>query len=458
MPDKPTNEKGRILMNRNEYNRRRMIVGALGAAGAATLGAATIGAGTPAAAAPALSAAAIRAGRAGHPAGTGRSAAGKIGFTLPKPTGVLPVGVTQLHLRQPGRGDPWVPSATRELMISIWYPAQPGGDRQFAPYLAPQLATYYATNPPAGLATTGIDWAAPRTHGVSAAEVLPRPGGYPVVLYSPGGGNSRALGTVVVEEFVSRGFVVVTVDHTHETAVAFPGGRLEVSEIPENPPDINAAKQLYMDSREADILFVLDQLDILAGGGNPDVDGAALPEGLGPALNRGAMGMFGHSAGGVTASRAVRDDGRLRAGINMEGFFEFGENHPELGEHDPFLLMGACSDPNYPPLLGRPRTHRTDPLWKEFWAHCADFRLDLNIPDGRHYTYTDAQCWLPQVAGPLGIGSDQVTSMVGTVDPERIIAAERAYITAFFEQALCRRPQGLLTGPSPWFPQVRFIR
>jgi hypothetical protein len=433
-----------------EHTRRRVLIGALGAASAAALGSATP---SVASAAAAPSDAAIRAGRAGHPAGTG-----KVGFTLPAPTGVLPLGVSQVHLRQQGRADPLVPGITRELMISIWYPAGSCPDAEGAPYLQPQLADYYVDNPPAGLPSGRIDWTATTTHAVPTAEVLPRPGGYPVVLYSPGGGNSRELGTVLVEELASRGFVVVTVDHTHETAVAFPGGRLEVSEIPENPPDINAAKQLYMDSREADIRFVLDQLQMIASGGNPDVDGVPLPKALAGALNVAAMGMFGHSAGGVTASRAVRDDDRLLAGINLEGFFEFGENHPELGEYDPFLLMGARSDPNYPPLLGKPRTHRTDPLWKEFWAHCTNYRLDLNVPDGRHYTYTDVQWWLPQLVTPLGIGSDQVLGLIGTVDPERIIAAERAYVAAFFEQTLCHRPQSLLTGPSPWFPQVRFIR
>lgn len=436
-----------------EHTRRRVLVSGLGAVSAAALATAALGA---ASATAAPSEAAMRASRAGHPAGTGQSV--PVGFTLPAPTGVLPQGVTQVHLRQPGRADPWVPGVTRELMISIWYPARPGPDAAGAPYRQPQLADYYADNPPAGLPSGRIDWAGTATHAMPTAEVLLRPGGYPVVLYSPGGGNSRELGTVLVEELVSRGFVVVTVDHTHETAVAFPGGRLEVSEIPENPPDINAAKQLYMDSREADIRFVLDQLEVVASGGNPDVDGVPLPRGLAGALNVAAMGMFGHSAGGVTATRAVRDDDRLVAGINMEGFLEFGENHPERGEHDPFLLMGARSDPNYPPLLGKPRTHRTDPLWKEFWEHCTDYRLDLNVPDGRHYTYTDVQWWLPQLVTPLGIGSDQVLGLIGTVAPERIIAAERAYVTAFFEQTLCHRPQKLLTGPSPWFPQVRFIR
>lgn len=430
--------------------RRQLLVGTLGIAGAATLATAI-----PASAGRSASEAAARAA---HPAGTGTSMAGRVGFTLPAPTGVLPIGVVQLHLRQQGRADPWVPSVTRELMISIWYPAHPRTDSPRMPYCQPQLADYYVNHPPAGLPTGGIDWSAPITHAASGVDTLPRRDGHPVVLYSPGGGNSRALGTVLVEELASRGFVVVTVDHTHETAVAFPNGRLEVSEIPANPPDINAAKQLFMDSREADVRFVLDQLGVIAAGSNPDVDGTPLPAGLDKALNLSAIGMFGHSAGGVTAARAVRDDDRLLAGINLDGFFEFGENHPELGEHDPFLLMGARSDPSYPPLLGKPRTHRTDPLWKEFWAHCTNYRLDLNIPDGRHYTYTDLQSWLPQVATPIGMTSDQVAGLIGTVEPDRVIAAERAYVTAFFEQTLRHRPQGLLTGPSPWFPQVRFIR
>ncbi|HKN56873.1 MAG TPA: hypothetical protein VJX66_30575 [Amycolatopsis sp.] len=405
-----------------------------------------------------LAAATLGGGQASASPGIGKYAPMKARFTLPSPTGVLPIGVTQVHLRQRGRADPWVPSVTRELMISLWYPARRSGDARRAPYLQSQLADYYVDSPPAGLPTGHIDWSATATNATPLAEALPRAGGYPVVLYSPGGGNSRALGTVLAEELASHGFVVVTVDHTHETAVAFPGGRLEVSAIPANPPDINAAKQLFMDSREADILFVLDQLNMIADGENPDADGTPLPAGLTGALNPAAMGMYGHSAGGVTAARAVRDDDRLLAGINMEGFFEFGENHPELGEHDPFLLMGARSNPDYPPLLGEPRTHRTDPLWQEFWSHCTGYRLDLNVPDGRHYTYTDLQWWLPQLAAQLGIGSDQVAGLIGTVEPGGIIAAERAYVTAFFEQTLRHRPQRLLAGPSPWFPQVRFIR
>ncbi|MFE9068455.1 hypothetical protein [Streptomyces violaceusniger] len=50
-----------------------------------------------------------------------------------------------------------------------------------------------------------------------------RPGGRPrtprpVVLYSPGLGATRTLGTSTAEELAGRGYVVVTMDHTHETS------------------------------------------------------------------------------------------------------------------------------------------------------------------------------------------------------------------------------------------------
>jgi hypothetical protein len=45
--------------------------------------------------------------------------------TLPAPTGHHRIGVVQLHLLDHSRPDPWVPTqTTRELMVSLWYPAQ----------------------------------------------------------------------------------------------------------------------------------------------------------------------------------------------------------------------------------------------------------------------------------------------------------------------------------------------
>ena len=57
--------------------------------------------------------------------------------TLPWPTGNDRIGVTALHLVDRSRTDPWVPShPVRELMVSLWYPAQRSHARPLAAWTA----------------------------------------------------------------------------------------------------------------------------------------------------------------------------------------------------------------------------------------------------------------------------------------------------------------------------------
>lgn len=383
----------------------------------------------------------------------------KAGFTLPRPTGPYPVGTTELHLVQHGRTDPWLPGTTRELMISVWYPAVPDPKYSRAPYLPPGLAGLYETDSraaPLGLPAGKIDWRGVKTHARTMAPVLP--GRYPVVLFSPGGGNSRALGTVVVQDLASRGYVVVTVDHPGETAVAFPGNRVRPAGLPDitDPAELEKAKELFMATREADVRFTLDQLDKLASGRNPDAEQRKLPHGLSRALDVSAVGMFGHSAGGLTAARAMHSDRRIDAGVNMDGWFQFGDNHPERGSDRPFLLLGGRSHQNDPVLHGKLRTHLTEPLWRIFWENSSGWKLDLNVPNGRHYTFTDVQWFLPAMAAPLGMDTKDT---IGTVDPRRITVALNDYLAAFFDQHTKHRPRPLLDGPSPRYADlVTFVR
>ena len=344
-------------------------------------------------------------------------------FTLPRPTGPHPVGVRQRHLVQHGRPDPWHPETDRELMISIWYPAH-DRDNAGAPYLDPLVARKYTTDGVLGLPPNEIDWTAPTVTARPNAQ--PR-GRHPLIMYTPGAGNSRALGTVLVEDLASHGYVVVTVDHTYETIVEFPGGRLVDESIPDDPPDLEAAKRLFMDAREADVHFVLNELK------------------HDRTMDLARIGLFGHSAGGVIATRVMRADRRVRAGANLDGFFEFGENHPERGVDRPFLLMGAASNPQQPPLFGAVRTHMSDPEWATFWNASTGWRLDLSVPQGRHYTYTDVQWFLPQ----LGVDP---TGLIGTVGPQ-VVHAQREILKYLFDQHLKGRPT-----PRPTSPDVTEVR
>ena len=46
----------------------------------------------------------------------------------------------------------------------------------------------------------------------------------------------------------------------------------------------------------------------------------------------------------------------------------------------------------------------------------------------------------------------------GTVHPAQAVAAEDAYIAAFFDRFLKDRGSQLLDGPSPRYPNITFVR
>ena len=85
------------------------------------------------------------------------------------------------------------------------------------------------------------------------------------------------------------------------------------------------------------------------------------------------------------------------------------------------------------------------------------FKLDLKLRDSQHPSFSDAESLLPELAPALDLTPDQVAAEIGTIDPVRALAAEHAYIRAFFDRELRHGDGHLLDGPSPRFPEVQFI-
>ncbi|MEU4604689.1 hypothetical protein AB0F43_17035 [Kribbella sp. NPDC023972] len=375
---------------------------------------------------------------------------------FPRPTGPFPVGTTELHLVDHGRDDPYVPGRPRELMISIWYPARNAAGPP-APYLPPLTARLYAEGAAAALQqpVDAVDWVGARAHATTLAPVSRSWGRRPIVVFSPGFGVPRGLATIMVAELASRGYVVVTVDHTFEVAgVEFPGGRLEAQTLASGSYALMARS-----TRVTDVRFVLDALTRLARGENPDAEGRRLPSHVGDLLDLHRIGAFGHSAGGITSADVMDVDRRVKAGIDMDGTLAYGYPDPGQcptvahGTDRPFLLMGAGgTGPN-----GAPQTHRTEPSWGLFWDHSTGWKRDLNVPDGRHYTFIDHQALIPWFQRFFTVPPELVANTVGTVDADRILRSLRSYIPAFFDQHLRDRPSRLFDGDSARHPDVRRI-
>jgi dienelactone hydrolase len=264
-------------------------------------------------------------------------------------------------------------------------------------------------------------------------------GRFPVVVFSPGFGVPRGLASVTVAELASRGYVVVTVDHTFEAAaVEFPGGRVELQTLPNDPDGVKARE-----TRVADVRFVLDQLTKLANGTNPDAEHRRLPDGLGTILDLRQVGAFGHSAGGITAADVMDVDHRVRAGIDLDGTLGYGYPDPSRcptvahGTDRPFLLFGTGgTGPK-----GGPQTHHTEPSWKLFWENSTGWRHDLNLPKGRHYSFIDHQALIPWFQRFFTVPPELIANTIGTADPDAVLRALRTYIPAFFDQHLRQRPQ-----------------
>ncbi|MFJ9695547.1 alpha/beta hydrolase family protein [Kitasatospora sp. NPDC101183] len=414
-------------------------------------------------------AAAVALGAAGAPGAMAASqgpapvasrAATQARAALPAPTGPYAVGTTSVHLVDRDREDPWKPGRSRELMISFWYPTGRhaiGEDR--APYMTPDAAAHFGSAGSVVQSNIGFepdrtDWAGVRTHARADAPALPGRA-RPVVLYSAGLGDPRTWGTGLVEDLASRGYVVVTVDHTWEASeVSLPNGELATSVMPGlfAAPDLDAGALLrkMIATRVDDTRFVLDELPHLK------YSRTQLPPGLGAAMDLDRIGMVGHSGGGSTALQAMHDDPRIAAAVNMDGQLHFPgpdgrtgvflADVAQKGLDRPFLLLGTRNPDSGP--------HQQQPGWDALWRNSTGWHADFTLEGSRHGSYTDAESLLPQLAAQGAVKPGPVSETIGGIRPERAVLATRTYVADFFDRWLRGHDDHLLDGPSAAFPEM----
>jgi predicted dienelactone hydrolase len=370
-----------------------------------------------------------------------------VAITLARPTGPFRTGTTLIHLRDQTRIDPLDPrQRQREVMAQLWYPAAAAPDQPFAPYAPPgEAAGLQATYPvPAGAFTA-------TTHSRLRAPVLP--GRHKVVFFHHGLCASRTDTTAVNEELASRGFVVVALANTHESpAVEFPGGRVETTTDPNfclaggDPfsPANQAILRRLLDVRVADTRFVLDQLERINRGANPDASGNPLPRGLTHSLDTARVGMFGHSFGGGTTAAVMRADRRFVAGVNLDGFI-IGPV-AQTGLDRPFLVLGSSyHEPGQ------------DPSWGQFLPRLTGWHRWFRVNDAGHYRFIDlggsVRKWgLEEVIKPTDPETWRlVFGDIGDRVSQEIVIR---LTSAFFGRFLHGRPSPLLHSPERFYPQV----
>ena len=352
-------------------------------------------------------------------------------LTIPPPTGPHRVGTVNLHLVDDSRPDPLTPSQRYPLMASIWYPARDTERFPTAPWMTP--GTFQAWLADVGFPPTSLP--VPDTAGHLGAPVERGRRPRPVILFSHGAHDHRSDTTTVVQELVSHGYIVATVDHTYDAFTQFPGGPVlspvGAVNVPESPSDF-----------AADLKFLLDTVHAIAAGHNPDVDRQPLPAGLAGSLDLERVGVFGWSKGGTAATLETIADDRVRAGLAFDGPME-----PTITTDldKPFMMMSAVF------------TRESDPDAQEFWTHLKGWRRYCELQGAEHISFTDSEGLILPAAALLGLDEAGVQGFVGTMDPNEGVRIQQAYPRAFFDLHLRNRHSKLLDGPSPQFPSVKFV-
>lgn len=369
--------------------------------------------------------------------------ADEVTVRLPAPTGPHRIGGTTLHLVDHSRRDPWDSTIpVREVMVTVFYPARTVRGYPLASQMTSGAAEWFTVIAPLQhpeLPTVGVNWAATMTHAHTGApaQAVRRP----VLLYSPGGGDPRTLGTGVAEELASRGYVVVTIDHPGDaSAVEFPSkteyrDTVRPTVFRGDPRTDPETFRTVIDTRIADTRFVLNQLEVLAAGRNPDAEGRALPKHLGRALDLRRVGIYGHSAGGTTAAEAMYEDRRIVAAINLEGYLDYPPQTPDqkgklfpiaqYGVDRPLLLLGT---------EGFADKKELERSWSAMLAHPQGCTRRRQLESAAHWVFTDYAATAPELQAAGLMTADDRIALVGAIDPAESVPMVRNLVLSFFAQ------------------------
>lgn len=356
-------------------------------------------------------------------------------FRLPKPTGPYPVGTTILYFKDASRVEDAssTPGQPRELMVQLWYPAGATSNR---------LAGYRQARE---TSLSSSYQSAIATNSRRDAPVASMGAPFAVILFNHGWGGRRTNDTFLTEELASHGYVVASIDHTYNASlVAFPDGRQvhgnAAGEIgdPEGstPEQVRAIWDKELAKQEADERFVLDRLEAMS-------QAAATP--WSGKLNTHQAGAMGHSFGGSAATDICALDPRVRASINMDGWF-FGAIRAR-GANQPLMFMDTSED-----YVGTPPDPNAKVSAALDAADSADLLQSMRSYGGYVVTFQGAQHedFTDQgLVSPL-----RRFSHSGRIPARQMETIVRAYVVAFFDQTLRGEHPGILNAKPGPYPQA----
>jgi hypothetical protein len=256
---------------------------------------------------------------------------------LPQPSGPFGVGRVAFDWIDSNRAADMAEDrgAHSELMVYIWYPTKSALSEVKGTLFPGARQIDSAPGALAGLRDQifGGNWplvvsGAITSHAQENAPLESEPKTFPVILFSPGASMTGFQYSSAIEDLVSHGYVVASMEHTSEVfAVAFADGTVHTYSAKRIPqqflPSPGATKEEFeakleawyrhcADVRAADESFALDKLIEL----NNAAHGTSRFSGR---FDLAHVAAVGHSRGGWSSIVTCRRDDRIKACVNEDG-------------------------------------------------------------------------------------------------------------------------------------------
>ncbi len=383
-------------------------------------------------------------------------------FQFPKPTGPYAIGTVTYQWVDTSRPELFStdPSAHRELIAQVWYPAK---NEPLAPR-APYIQDANAVTPAIGellhlpaFVFSHLKYVT--TNAVASAPIADDRASYPVLIYLTGVDGFRSVSTFQIQELVSYGYIVVGLDQPGiAPSVPLPNGRqilgwsrdaiqplINQSVGPEPQAPTVYGKPLpdgIVPYFAQDASFALDQLTLLNQNDPNHI--------LAGRLDLAHAGAFGISLGGMDAAEACLKDPRLKACLIMD--VAMPADVVKAGLKQPTMFI--TRDANTMRL-----EHKENGTWsaqdialamttmRAVYDSLPGDGYYVEIPGMFHVNFTDLAYWSP-IMPQLG--------ETGPIDAQRGFDIVNAYSVAFFDRELKGQSLPLLNGPSKQYPKVIF--
>lgn len=334
---------------------------------------------------------------------------------LQPPLGEYGVASSTMELVDTSRNDTYASvSEHRRIMVSAYYPATSLKKCQpvIVPYMPPATAAVYdQMYAPLGIPNGTFSSFELSTCAFSRKDRSRKPKSFPLIVFSPGLGNSRLMYGAMAQSLASYGFVVITMDHPYDAAIVeYPDKTVALA------VDIESDEQIAADVvvRQHDVSFLITQLH------NCSIR-EQLFHNIADTKSLDKILMAGHSLGGATAAAAMLADTRIAAAVNLDGTL-FGDALLK-NFTSPFMIMSHQG-----------KNLSTDASWTQAWSRAQGTKLAVTLNGTQHGSYTD----LPLLANSLGLMgnvSAEIGELLGTMEGVRAIELVDAFVLQFFNFA-----------------------